>query len=126
MLLRVTTASALAICAICLSIPAVAQQAGTYKARLNPNGKNVGACSALDTSLAREHTVTVTGDKAAVSSAGGLKGNLKSIGPNKFESTAIQMGTVQLTVTVDLGVSPSSMSVTDRSYGCRWEGALKK
>ena len=126
MLLRFTTIAALALCGISLAASAMAQQSGTYKARLDPSSKNVGPCSALDTSLAREHAVTVTGDKAAINSAGGLKGELKSIGPNKFQSTAFQMGTIQLTVTADLSANPSVLSVTDRSYGCRWEGALKK
>ncbi len=126
MSLRVLIAAALAVGGVALSAAAMAEQSGVFKARLNPGSKNIGPCSNVDGSLGREQTVTVAGGKASVNSAGGLKGNLKAIGPDKYEAANFGMGTVLLTVTADLSVNPPLMIVTERTYGCRWEGVLKK
>lgn len=126
MILRIVTIAAIAAGGIALSASARAELSGVFKTRLGPGGKNIGPCSNVDSALGREQTLTVAGGKASVNSAGGLKGNLKSIGPDKYQATDFGMGTVQLTVTADLSVNPPLLSVTDNSYGCRWEGALTK
>jgi len=126
MFLRIATIAAIAAGGIALSASAMAEQSGVYKTRLAPGSKNVGPCSNVDSALGREQTLTVAGGKASVNSAGGLKGNLKSIGPDKYQATDFGMGTVQLTVTADLGVNPPILYVTDNSFGCRWQGALAK
>lgn len=126
MSLRVLTVAMVAIGGIALSATAMAEQSGVFKTRLNPGSKNIGPCSNVDGSLGREQTVTVAGGKASVNSAGGLKGNLKPIGPDKYEAANFGMGGVLLTVTADLSVTPPLMTVTERQFGCRWEGVLKK
>ncbi len=111
-----------------ISLPtlASAQSAGTYKARLEPDAKNIGACERLDTSLRREHTLTVAGAEANLVSAGGVKAKMKAMGANVFQNDRIQMGAEQFLIVADLSRTPGAVVVTENRMGCRWSGELKQ
>ena len=112
--------------AMALPSLALAQQAGAYKARLEPDARNIGACERLDTSLRREHSLTVTGPEANLVSAGGVKAKMKPMGANVFQNDKIQMGAEQFLIVADLSKAPNVLVVTENRMGCRWSGELKK
>jgi hypothetical protein len=109
-----------------MMIAAVAngQQAEVYKARLEPNARNVGLCIELDTSLRREHTVTVTGATANVVGSGGVKAAMKQTAPKVYENATVQIGANQFRIVAD--ITKATLEVTDNRLGCRWSGALAK
>lgn len=103
------------------------QQPEVYKARLEPNPRNVGLCMELDTSLRREHTLTVTGAAAKImGSGGGLRADMKQTAPKVYENNTVQIGANQFRIVADLSKTPASLDVTDNRLGCRWTGPLAK
>ncbi len=109
-----------------VSLPslAVAQQTGTYKARLEPEAKNIGVCMRLDTALRREHTLTVTAKDALVVGAGGVKAKMKPAGAKVYQNGTVQIGGDQFVIVADLSRKPGTLVVTDSRMGCRWSGEL--
>ncbi|MGE0154026.1 MAG: hypothetical protein AB7R90_15530 [Reyranellaceae bacterium] len=105
---------------------AQAQQPEVYKARLEPEARNVGLCIELDTSLRREHTLTVTGDAATLASSGGIRANMKQISPKVYENATVQMGANQFRSVADLSKTPATLTISDNRLGCRWSGVLGK
>jgi hypothetical protein len=105
---------------------AYGQAPEVYKGRLEPERSNVGLCNELDTTMRREHTVTVTGATAKVTGSGGVNANMKQTSPKMFEATSVQMGANQFKITADVSKAPGSLLVTDNRLGCRWSGALAK
>jgi hypothetical protein len=103
-----------------------AQQPEIYKARLEPNARNVGLCNELDTSLRREHTVTVTGATANVVGSGGVKAAMKQTTPKVYENASVQIGANQFRIVADLSKALGTLDVTDNRLGCRWSGALAR
>jgi hypothetical protein len=104
-----------------VSFDSVAQQTATYAFRLAPNPSNVGTCNRLDASMSREHTLTVTGDKAAVKSAGGINDNLKPDGAGVYRTEFRHAG-VTLVVVANTAQSPRTLVVTEPRAGCKWNG----
>jgi hypothetical protein len=100
---------------------AVAQQPATYTFRLAKSPSNVGVCNGLDSSMGRQHTVTVSGDRAEIRSSGGIDDTLKPGGPGVWK-TDFELGRVRLVVVADLSKSPRTLVVTAPRDGCRWSG----
>ena len=107
-----------------LAAVANGQQPEVYKARLEPNARNVGLCMELDTSLRREHTLTVTGATANLVGSGGVKAAMKQTTPKVYENNTVQIGANQFRFVADL--TKATLDVTDNRLGCRWSGALAK
>ncbi len=116
--------SALTLAAVLVSFSSEAQQTATYAFRLAPNSSNVGTCNRLDASMSREHTLTVTGDKAVVKSAGGVNDNLKPDGAGVYRTEFRHAG-VTLAVVANVAQSPRTLVVTEPRAGCRWSGEAK-
>lgn len=102
------------------------QQAQVYKARLEPDAKNVGMCMELDTALRREHTLNVNGATAMLTGSGGVKATLKQTAAKTYENSTVQIGANQFKVVASLAKSPSTLVITDNRLGCRWSGNLGK
>lgn len=109
-----------------IAATAHAQQPEVYKARLEPEAKNVGLCMEIDSALRREHTLTVTGATAKVASSGGVKANMKQTAAKTYENALVQMGPNQFKIVADLNKKPATMVITDNRMGCRWSGVLSK
>ncbi|MGE0660422.1 MAG: hypothetical protein AB7F36_10690 [Reyranellaceae bacterium] len=106
---------------------ALSQQAGTYKARLEPDARNISVCINLDTSLRREHTLTVvSATEATVVGAGGMKAKMTPSGAGIYQNNKVQFGAEQFLIVADLSKTPNVLVVTDNRMGCRWAGELKK
>lgn len=111
----------MAIASVLVGGSAAAQQPATYTFRLAKNASNVGVCNGMDASMSREHTVTVTGDKAVVKSSGGIDDDLKPAGAGIWR-TEFELGRVRLVVVANLSTSPRTLVVTEPREGCRWSG----
>lgn len=109
-----------------VSLPslATAQQTGVFKARLEPDARNIGVCGRLDTSLRREHTLTVNAKEALVVGAGGVKAKMKAAGADVYQNSTVQIGGDQFLIVADLSRKPGTLVVTDSRMGCRWSGEL--
>ena len=102
---------------------AVAQGSGTYTFRLTASKSNVGSCKALDASMSRQHTLTVSGDKAVLRSGGGIDDDLKVAGAGVYR-TDFRLGRVGLVVVANVAQSPRTLVVTEPREGCKWSGEV--
>lgn len=87
--------------------------------RLMPVSGNPSACSRIDASMSRVHTVTPMGSEAAIRSAGGINDTLRQTAPNIY-TTQFRLGGVTLDVVADASRMPRTLSVTEPKVGCRW------
>src|SRR3990167_9886817 len=101
-----------------MALPAVAQD-GAIQFRLAAATGNPSNCIRYDSTLSRVHTLTVTGDKATLKSAGGVNETLKQTAPMVYKSTAQLAGTM-LAIFADASKSPRTLTITETNLGCRW------
>jgi hypothetical protein len=87
--------------------------------RLTADKANPAGCTSLDASLSRVHTVTVTGDKALLKSAGGINDTLKQASPGIYKTTFSLAG-VRLDVVADASTPPRSLTVVEAQRSCKW------
>ena len=113
----ITTTSMAALLAA-MALPAVAQD-GAIQFRLAAATGNPSNCIRYDSTLSRVHTLTVTGDKATLKSAGGVNETLKQTAPMVYKSTAQLAGTM-LAIVADASKSPRTLTITETNLGCRW------
>jgi len=110
--------TAAACIALSLSVGALAQD-GSAKFWLKGSPNNMQACLASDPQFTREHTLTVQGGKATLTSPGGINTSLKLVRPDVYQENII-MGQLNLTLVADLAATPKTLTVTERNLGCRW------
>ena len=115
--------SVIATVAVLLTGNAVAQGPATYTFRLTASKSNVGTCKALDASMSREHTLTVSGDKAVIKSSGGVDDDLKPAGPGVYR-TDFRLAGVGLVIVANVAQSPRTLVVTEPREGCKWSGEV--
>lgn len=101
-----------------LAAAAIAQ-AAPIEFRLAADKANPAGCTSLDASLSRVHTVTVTGDKALLKSAGGINDTLKQASPGVYKTT-FGMAGVRLDVVADASKTPRSLTVVEGQRSCKW------
>lgn len=104
-------------------LPASAQET-PIQFRLVPAKGNLSDCTRLDASLSRVHTITPAGDKALVKSAGGVNDTLKQTQPHIFQGS-VSLGAVTLFMVADASKTPRTLTVTEKSLGCRWTAVAK-
>ena len=110
---------AVTLCAITgLPFAALAQD-GSAKFWLKGSPNNMQACLSADPQFTREHTLTVQGGKATLTSPGGINTSLRPVRPDVYQESII-MGQLNLTVVADLAATPKTLTVTERNLGCRW------
>ena len=110
--------SLIGILTVILAATAAAQSA-PIEFRLTADKANPAGCTSLDASLSRVHTVTVTGDKALLKSAGGINDTLKQTSPGIYKTTFSLAG-VRLDVVADASKTPRSLSVVEAQRSCKW------
>src|SRR5512138_2052269 len=79
--------------------------------------RNATDCIAFDPQFTREHTLTVTGGQATLTSPGGIQTGLKAVKPGVYEEET-ELGGLQLKVVADL--NNKTLMVSDRYIGCWW------
>src|SRR5262245_55353309 len=80
---------------------------------------NIQGCIAADPQFTREHTFTLKDGKAEITAPGGIKEPMKMVRPNVYE-TDYQLGRLNLLFVADLSVTPNTLTVTEKSLGCKW------
>lgn len=80
---------------------------------------NPSACTTLDASMSRVHSVTVTGDKAALKSSGGINDTLKQTQPKVYKTTFALSG-ARLEIVADTAATPKTLEAVEPKLGCRW------
>jgi hypothetical protein len=80
---------------------------------------NIQGCIAADPQFTREHTFTLKDGEAEITGPGGLKEKMKLVRPNVYE-TDYQLGRLNLHYVADLSVTPRTLTVTEKSLGCKW------
>ena len=108
----------LAALAVLLPALAVAQDSVT-EFRLAQDPKNIQGCVALDPSMTRVHTLTITGGQAVLKSAGGVDDTLKLVRPNVYQ-TVFALAGAHLDVVADLSAAPKTLTITEKNRGCKW------
>jgi hypothetical protein len=108
----------LACVALAALLPAVAsaQSVNFWLAALPGN---IQGCIAVDPQFTREHTFTLKDGQAEITSPGGINTKLKLAKPNVYE-TDYELGRVNVHVVADLSVTPRTLTVTEKSLGCKW------
>ncbi len=99
---------------------AAAQQPG-HVFRLSKSPSNVGTCAALDAAMSREHTVTVTGDKAVLKFPGGIDEPMTQVTAGTYRAE-MELGRVKVEFVADVSKSPKTLVVREPREGCRWTG----
>ena len=118
--------AALLLGGLVLSAPALAQQPGTYKARLVADARNISYCFDYNAALGREQSITVAPSGVTLESAGGVKGKLEMVKPSVYQTDRIQSGVHQLLIVADFSATPNMLILTEKQLGCRWHGELAK
>jgi hypothetical protein len=114
--LTLGTAIALAV----LPLEASAQDSVT-KFRLTGDPGNISGCIALESSMARVHTLTVAGGNASLKFAGGIDQKLKPSKPGLYVAD-FEMSGARLDVTADTTVTPNTLTVISKALNCKWTG----
>lgn len=112
------TASRLAYVAVAALLPSVAS-AQSVNFWLASMPGNIQGCIAADPQFTREHTFTLKDGQAEITSPGGINTKLKVAKPNVYE-TDYQLGRLNLHVVADLSATPRTLTVTEKSLGCKW------
>ena len=105
--------------AAALPVAASAQSTGQAKFWLAAQPGNIQSCIALDPQFTREHTLTVSDGLAELTTAGGINTKLKMVRPNVYE-TDYELGRLNLHLVADLSATPPTLTVTEKSLGCKW------
>lgn len=113
-------AGSLAVLVILTSSSLAAQEPG-HVFRLTKSPSNVGTCAALDATMSREHTVTVTGDKAMLKFPGGVDEPMNQVSAGTYR-TQLELGRVTVEYVADVSKSPKTLVVREPREGCRWTG----
>lgn len=79
--------------------------------------RNATDCIAFDPQFTREHTLTVSGGQATLTSPGGIQTSLKPVKPGVYEEETDFAG-LQLKVVADL--NNKTLMVSDKYIGCWW------
>ena len=112
--------------AMLVAATAYGQQAEVYKFRLEPDFKNVGPCIALDTTMRRQHTLTVAGNSAKIVGSGGVDADMAPIAARVYQNNTVQIGANQFRITADMASAPAMLLIADNRLGCRWSGTLSR
>jgi hypothetical protein len=91
---------------------AASAQDSVTKFRLTGDPGNISGCIALESSMARVHTLTV---------AGGIDQKLKPSKPGLYVAD-FEMSGARLDVTADTTVAPNTLTVISKALNCKWTG----
>lgn len=80
---------------------------------------NPSACTNIDASMSRVHTVTIMDDKAALKSSGGINDTMKQTQPKVYRTTFSLSG-AKLEIVADTSVTPKTLEAVEPKLGCRW------
>lgn len=110
----------LAVVASALPVAVLAQDAEA-KFWLKGAPNNIQGCIAADSQFTREHTFTLKNGQAEVRMPGNIHVKLKLVRPNVY-SGDFDLGRLNLDMVADLGATPKTLTVTEKSLGCKWSG----
>ena len=120
-----TLAKYAALAAVALALPsAVLAQDAEAKFWLKSAPNNIQGCIAADPQFTREHTFTLKGGLAEVSMPGNIHVKLKPAQPNIYAGDFV-LGGLNLHMVADLAATPKTLTVTEKSLGCKWS-AIKQ
>jgi hypothetical protein len=120
-----TIAKYFALAAVALASPCAAlAQDAEVKFWLQSAPNNVQGCIAADPQFTREHTFTLKGGQAEVSMPGNIHVKLKLAKPNTYAGDFV-LGRLNLHMIADLAATPKTLTVTEKSLGCKWS-AIKQ
>ncbi|SEO05777.1 hypothetical protein SAMN02990966_00839 [Rhodospirillales bacterium URHD0017] len=74
-------------------------------------------CIAFDPQFTREHTLTVRGGRATLTSPGGIQTSLKPVKPGVYEEDTVMDG-LQLKLIAD--INTKTLTLSDKYIGCWW------
>ena len=74
-------------------------------------------CIAFDPQFTREHTLTVRGGQATLTSPGGIQTSLKPVKPGVYEEDTVMNG-LQLKLVAD--INTKTLMLSDKYIGCWW------
>jgi hypothetical protein len=92
-----------------------------FRGRLAENPNNMVACRGLDEQIEREHTVTISGDKAEYTAPGGTRLRFDSKGPGLY-GTVEELGPERMRYT--FSPSTGAFTIRENNIGCIWSGTL--
>jgi len=120
-----TIANYAALAAVALALPSAAlAQDAEVKFWLQSAPNNIQGCIAADPQFTREHTFTLKGGQAEVSMPGNIHVKLKLTQPNIYAGDFV-LGRLNLHMIADLAATPKTLTVTEKSLGCKWS-AIKQ
>jgi hypothetical protein len=112
-------ASRLVCAALAALLPAAAlaqQSVGFWLAALPGN---IQGCIRADPQFTKEHTFSLKDGQGEITSAGGIHIKMKAAQPNVYDGD-YQLGGLNLHFVADLGATPPTLNVTEKSLGCKW------
>jgi hypothetical protein len=111
------------VAAIVLAVTplAAAAQDSVTRFRLAGDPGNIQGCIALESSMARVHTLTVKGGNADLRFAGGVDQKLTPSKPGLYVAD-FEMSGARLDVTADTTVTPNTLTVVSKNLNCKWTG----
>lgn len=119
---RSTLAKPLAVACLMVLLPSLAwPQDMSVEFRLAAAPNNIQGCISADPQFTRVHTFTLKGGQAELTSAGGIHTKMKVAKPNVYETDYV-LGRLNLHLVADLAATPPSLTVTEKSLGCKWMG----
>jgi hypothetical protein len=74
-------------------------------------------CMAFDPQFTRQHTLTVSGGQATLTSPGGIETSLRPVKPGVYEEDTVMDG-LQLKLVAD--INSKTLTVSDKYIGCWW------
>jgi hypothetical protein len=115
-----TVAKYLVLAAVASVLPAAAiAQDAEVKFWLKSAPGNIQGCIAADSQFTREHTFTLKGGQAEVRMPGNIHVKLKLARPNVYTGD-FDLGRLNLDMVADLAATPATLTVTEKSLGCKW------
>lgn len=110
----------LVLAAVALALPAAAMaQDAEVKFWLKGEPNNMQGCLAADPQFTREHTFLLKSGQAEVSMPGNVHVKLKPVRAGVYAGD-FDLGRLSLHMVVDLTAAPKSLTVTEKSLGCKW------
>jgi len=105
-------------CALLILLPTVAT-AQEFSANfwLAREQRSATDCIAFDPQFTREHTLTVRGGQATLTSPGGIQTSLKPVKPGVYEEDTVMNG-LQLKLVAD--INTKTLMLSDKYIGCWW------
>ena len=105
------------------SAASVADPGAPIVFRVVRDERNPTGCTRFDAQMSRGQTFRATGNAASFTSASGLTHNMTQTSPGVYTADRFTWGSVTFHTVVNAASSPTSLTVTEPTVGCRWSAA---